>query len=54
MKRKDVGTRLWLDQEIRDLIGFSFEQFGKKGVKYTASEIRKVAKSLLKGELKAK
>lgn len=54
MKKKNVETRLWLDREISDLIGFSFEQFGKKGVKYAASEIKRISKELLKEELKVK
>jgi len=54
MKEKDINARLELDKDIRDWLGFAFELYGKKGIRYTKSEIRRVAKSLIKGELKVK
>lgn len=54
MKKKDVETRLWLDHEISELIAFAFEQCGKDGIKYTAKEVRRLVRSMLNNELKAK
>jgi hypothetical protein len=54
MKSKNVDTRLWLDREIADLVGFSYEQAGKKGLKYARKEVKRLVKGLLKEEIKDK
>lgn len=52
MNEDEISARIWLDAEIRELIGFANEQFGTEGIKYAVTEIARFGESLLKEELK--
>jgi hypothetical protein len=54
MKKKNVDSKLWMHREVNELIGFAFEEGGKKGIEYVAKEVKRLSKSILKDNLKVR
>ena len=56
MSKKNLKTRtdvqLWMHHEVNELIGFASEHAGKEGIKYVASELKRLSKSILKDKSK--
>lgn len=49
--KESIDRRFHLDNEIRELIAFSFDMYGENGLRYVSIEIEKIINTILKEDL---